>query len=269
MPNADTKFIYGACSLTTTTPAPQHALIARDLRFRYRRHLPEAVAGVNLQIPAGQIYGLLGPNGAGKTTTISLLSTLFKPHSGSLEVAGIDALRQPRKARPHIGLVPQEIALYPQLSARENLAYFGRLYGLSGKRLSARVELCLDLVGLSEHAERRVETYSGGMKRRANLAAGIVHQPKLLFLDEPTVGIDTQSRSVLLTNLRQLQTEGMTMIYTTHYMEEAEQLCPRLAIIDHGTIIAEGSPAELIAAEEGCNNLEDLFLNRTGRQLRD
>jgi len=227
------------------------------------------VAGVDLAIPEGQIYGLLGPNGAGKTTTISLLSTLFKPCDGRLEVVGIDALRQPRKARTHIGLVPQEIALYPQLSARENLAYFGRLYGLSGNRLRERIELCLELVGLTEHAARKVETYSGGMKRRANLAAGIVHEPKLLFLDEPTVGIDAQSRTVLLANLRHLQEQGMTMIYTTHYMEEAEQLCPRLAIIDHGRIIAEGSPSELIAAEENCRNLEDLFLHMTGRQLRD
>jgi len=255
--------------LTNHLSTSAYALTGEGLRFRYRKHLPEAVAGVDLKVPAGQIYGLLGPNGAGKTTTISLLSTLFKPQGGTLAVAGIDALRHPRKARAQIGLVPQEIALYPQLSARENLAYFGRLYSLSGKRLRERVELCLELVGLSEHADRRVETYSGGMKRRANLAAGIVHQPKVLFLDEPTVGIDAQSRSVLLENLRHLQEQGMTMIYTTHYMEEAEQLCPRLAIIDHGKIIAEGRPAELIAAEEGCRNLEDLFLRRTGRQLRD
>lgn len=255
--------------MTTDIPATTYALKARDLHFRYRKQLPEAVAGIDLQIPAGQIYGLLGPNGAGKTTSISLLCTLFKPQAGRIEICGVDALKQPRKARRHIGIVPQEIALYPQLSARENIAYFGRLYGLGGRRLAERVELCLELVGLTPHADRRVETYSGGMKRRANLAAGIVHQPKLLFLDEPTVGIDAQSRTVLLTNLRRLQQEGMTMIYTTHYMEEAEQLCPRLAIIDNGQIIAEGSPQEMIAAEDGCHNLEDLFLHLTGRQLRD
>ena len=246
-----------------------YALEADGLHFRYRRQLPEAVAGIDLRIPEGQIYGLLGPNGAGKTTSISLLCTLFKPQAGSLRICGIDALRHPRKARALIGLVPQEIALYPQLSARENLAYFGRLYGLRGPLLQERISASLEMVGLSGHADRRVETYSGGMKRRANLAAGVIHSPKILFLDEPTVGIDAQSRTVLLENLRKLQQSGMTMIYTTHYMEEAEQLCPRLAIIDRGTLIAEGTPAELVAGEEGCRNLEDLFLRMTGRQLRD
>jgi ABC-2 type transport system ATP-binding protein len=252
-----------------TEPATTYALTARDLHFSYNKNLPEAVAGIDLQIPKGEIYGLLGPNGAGKTTSISLLCTLFKPQAGSIEICGIDALHQPRKARAHIGLVPQEIALYPQLTARENLAYFGRLYELGGRKLKERIELCLELVGLGEHADKRIETYSGGMKRRANLAAGIVHQPEVLFLDEPTVGIDAQSRTVLLANLRQLQQEGMTMIYTTHYMEEAEQLCPRLAIIDSGKIIAEGKPTDLIAAQDGCHNLEELFLRMTGRQLRD
>jgi len=255
--------------VSPSTEPSTFALVARNLHFRYRRQLPEAVAGVDLRVPRGQIYGLLGPNGAGKTTTISLLATLFKPEAGSLEICDIDALRQPRLARSRIGLVPQEIALYPQLTARENLVYFGRLYGLGGKELAARVATCLELVGLTAHADRRIETYSGGMKRRANLAAGIVHRPQLLFLDEPTVGIDAQSRSMLLANLKALQEQGMSMIYTTHYMEEAEQLCPRLAIIDHGTIIAEGHPRELIDAEAGCRNLEDLFLRMTGRQLRD
>jgi len=252
-----------------STPSHDNfALVASDLRYRYRRNLPEAVAGIDLRVPAGQVYGLLGPNGAGKTTSISLLCTLFKPQAGTLDICGIDALHQPRKARAKIGLVPQEIALYPQLTARENLAYFGRLFTLSGKHLRERIELCLEMVGLSQHADRRIDTFSGGMKRRANLAAGIVHDPQILFLDEPTVGIDAQSRSVLLENLHKLQEQGTTMIYTTHYMEEAEQLCPRLAIIDTGHIIAEGSPRELVA-EAGCRNLEELFLQMTGRQLRD
>ena len=242
---------------------------ASGLAFRYPGAVQAAVDGLSLSIREGEVFGLLGPNGAGKTTTISLLSTLLRPAGGSLQVCGIDLLRKPRKVRSQIGLVPQEIALYQSLSARENLRYFGRLFGLGGKSLDLRVEECLELVGLRQQGDRRIETYSGGMKRRANLAAGIVHRPRLLFLDEPTVGIDPQSRNAIMENLRLLQEEGMTLIYTTHYMEEAQQLCTRLAIVDKGRVIAEGMPDELVAAVSGCGNLEELFLHLTGGQLRD
>ncbi|MEZ4601650.1 MAG: ABC transporter ATP-binding protein [Syntrophotaleaceae bacterium] len=242
---------------------------AADLFFRYPGGAQAAVAGLSLSVPEGAVFGLLGPNGAGKTTTIAMLSNLLRPAAGSLRVCGVDLMREPHKVRRQIGLVPQEVALYPTLTVKENLRYFGRLFGMGGRDLNRRMDECLDMVGLRDHGDSRIETFSGGMKRRANLAAGIVHRPRLLFLDEPTVGIDPQSRSTILENLFLLQKEGMTLIYTTHYMEEAQRLCSRLAIIDGGRVIAEGLPEELIAAGDGCRNLEDLFLQLTGRQLRD
>jgi ABC-2 type transport system ATP-binding protein len=171
--------------------------------------------------------------------------------------------------RSLFGLAPQEIALYPSLTARENLHYFGSLYGLSGRVLRKRIEECLALVGLSDRDRTRIDTFSGGMKRRANLAAAILHSPRVLFLDEPTVGIDAQSRNLILENLKTLRDDGATIVYTTHYMEEAETLCERVAIMDRGKIVAEGSPRSLVAAMEGCVNLEESFLRLTGRHLRD
>jgi ABC-2 type transport system ATP-binding protein len=244
-------------------------LIVRDLVKTYPGATVPALRGLDLHVGAGEILGLLGPNGAGKTTAISILCTLLQPDSGSVTICGEDVLRHPRRIKPLIGLVPQEIALFPVLSARENLHFFGRMYGLSGQRLKQRVAEALELVGLSEHAERPVADYSGGMKRRANLAAGILHTPRLLFLDEPTVGIDPQSRNMILTNLQRLRETGMSMVYTTHYMEEAAQICGRVAVVDHGRVIAAGAPQELVAAHDGCANLEELFLRLTGRQLRD
>jgi ABC-2 type transport system ATP-binding protein len=251
-------------------PTPGAEIVsATGLVYRYSGATQDAVANLSLIIPAGEVFGLLGPNGAGKTTTIAMLSGLLRPAAGSLHVCGVDLLRKPQKVRQLIGLVPQEVALYPALTVRENLRYFGRLFGLGGKDLNRRVDECLDLVGLRDLGAQRIDTCSGGMKRRANLAAGIVHRPRLLFLDEPTVGIDPQSRNTILENLSHLRTQGMSLIYTTHYMEEAQQLCTRLAIIDGGRVLAEGRPEELIAAGESCRNLEDLFLQLTGRQLRD
>jgi ABC-2 type transport system ATP-binding protein len=242
---------------------------AEGLVYRYPGETEAAVNDLSLTVGAGELFGLLGPNGAGKTTTIALLTGLRRPGRGRLQVCGVDLLARPAQVRSRIGLVPQEIALYPSLSARENLRYFGTLAGLSGLRLRSRVEECLDLVGLRDKGDRRVGTFSGGMKRRANLAAGIVHRPGLLFLDEPTVGIDPQSRNTILENLARLREEGTTLIYTTHYMEEAQQICTRLAIVDGGRVIVQGAPAELIAQGRGCRNLEELFLQLTGRQLRD
>ncbi|WP_302504326.1 ABC transporter ATP-binding protein [Geoalkalibacter halelectricus] len=251
-------------------PRPQSLIVAASgLGYRYPGSSRDAVADLSLEVVEGEIFGLLGPNGAGKTTSLSMLSSLLRPSKGQLQVCGIDLLSQPRKVRNHIGVVPQDIALYPSLSTRENLRYFGRLHGLHGSLLEARIDQCLAMVGLSSQADRRLDTYSGGMKRRANLAAGILHQPRLLFLDEPMVGIDPQSRNTILENLARLKDEGMTLIYTTHYMEEAQHLCTRIAIIDNGRVIAQGRPDQLIAGREGCRNLEDLFFQLTGRQLRD
>ncbi|MDD2733053.1 MAG: ABC transporter ATP-binding protein [Desulfuromonadaceae bacterium] len=235
----------------------------------YRGSPNPAVNGLNFTVGKGEIYGLLGPNGAGKTTAISIICTLLRPTSGSVTLCDHDVVSDPAAVRPLFGLAPQEVALYTSLTARENLRYFGRLYGLTGQTLSERIDYCLTLVGLSDKADTRVETYSGGMKRRANLAAAILHEPRLLVLDEPTVGIDAQSRNMLLENLKGLRDTGMTIMYTTHYMEEAQQLCSRVAVVDHGCIIATGTPDALIDQTEGCTSLEDVFLHLTGKQLRD
>lgn len=228
-----------------------------------------AVAGLDLNVNRGTIFGLLGPNGAGKTTTISILCTLLRPTSGTAAILGYDVVRQANLVRHKIGLVPQDIALYPSLTARENLRYFARILRLPEKKIARRITACLEMVGLLDCADRRVATYSGGMKRRANLAVGILHQPELLFLDEPTVGIDAQSRHLILERLGELNRSGMTIIYTTHYMEEAQQICDEIAIIDTGKLIASGAPAQLVADSTECKNLEELFLALTGKQLRD
>jgi len=206
----------------------------------------QAVKGLDFVIKQGEIFGFLGPNGAGKTTTISMLSTLLTPTSGSATVCGFDLVKQPNEVKKRIGLVPQDLALYPTLSARDNLEFFGSIYGLRGKALKERVNWALELVGLADRAKDAIEKYSGGMKRRINIAAGLMHRPEILFLDEPTVGVDPQSRNYIFENIERLNKEGLTILYTTHYMEEAERLCNRIAIIDQGSIIALDTPKALI-----------------------
>ena len=206
----------------------------------------EAVKGVSFEIGEGEIFGLLGPNGAGKTTTISMLSCLLDPAGGSARLGGHDVVTEAMAVKRLIGIVPQDWAIYPMLTARENLHFFGSVYGLRGRELKERIGHALAVVGLTDRAKDKAEEYSGGMKRRLNLAAGLLHQPKILFLDEPTVGVDPQSRNHIFENIRRLNAEGMTILYTTHYMEEAEVLCERVAIIDEGRIIAMDSPANLI-----------------------
>ena len=204
-----------------------------------------AVDGVSFDIHAGEIFGLLGPNGAGKTTTISMLSCLLKPTAGDATVAGHSIAREPMEVKKVIGVVPQDIALYPTLSARNNLLFWGRMYGMGGDALKQRVAEVLAQVGLADRAKDKVKTYSGGMKRRLNIAVGLLHKPQLLFMDEPTVGIDPQSRRNILDKVKDLNQQGMTVLYTTHYMEEAQELSDRVGIIDHGKIIALGTQAEL------------------------
>jgi ABC-2 type transport system ATP-binding protein len=243
-------------------------LTARNLVKVYPGTFRPALNGVDISVEEGVVFGLLGPNGAGKTTAISIMSTLLRPTAGNVTICGIDAAGSPGRVRKLIGCAPQEIALYQNLTVRENLSFFGRMYGLKGKVLEERVSESIDLVGLEESADQRVFTFSGGMKRRANLAAGILHRPRLLFLDEPTVGIDPQSRNMILEKLEHLK-DRITMVYTTHYMEEAELLCSYVAVMDAGSIIAEGPPKELISRYPGCANLEALFIRLTGKQLRD
>lgn len=208
----------------------------------------QAVDDVSLTIAPGETYGLLGPNGAGKTTTISMIAGLLTPSAGTVRVLGREITTAASTAKSAIGLVPQDIALYPDLSARENLRFFGRLQGMRGAELESRIDETLEVVGLRERGKDRIETYSGGMKRRANIAVGLLHSPTLLMLDEPTVGVDPQSRNSILEAIANLGTAGMAVLYTTHYMEEAERLCDRIGIIDDGRLIAEGTRAELVAS---------------------
>ncbi len=211
----------------------------------------QAVRGVDLQIARGEIFGLLGPNGAGKTTLINMLAGLLAPDAGQITLDGQVFSPRSHALKAKIGLVPQELALYPTLSGRDNLLFFGRIYGLRGKQLKQRVAEMLALVNLSERASDPVNTYSGGMKRRINIAAGLLHEPELLFLDEPTVGVDPQSRNAIFEAVEALNHVGLTILYTTHYMEEAERLCQRVAIMDAGQIIALDSPEGLIRRAGG------------------
>ena len=206
-----------------------------------------AVDGVSFEIAAGETYGLLGPNGAGKTTTISMIVGVLDPHGGTVEIDGHRVGGHSPEAKRCLGLVPQEIALFDDLSAEENLRFFGGLQGMRGAELTGRIRDTLELVGLGDRAGDRISEFSGGMQRRANIAVGLLHRPKRLVLDEPTAGVDPQSRNQILESIEQLRAAGMAVLYTTHYMEEAERLCDRVGIIDRGRIIAEGSRRELVA----------------------
>ena len=218
-------------------------LMARDLHKSYDG--VEAVKGVSFDIKAGEIFSLLGPNGAGKTTTISMLSCLLKPTTGDASIDGNSINEAPAKVKQIIGVVPQEIALYEAISARENLAFWGKMYGLGGQKLKERIAAVLEIVGLTDRANDKVETFSGGMKRRLNTAVGLLHEPKILYMDEPTVGIDPQSRRRILDTVKELKQRGVAVLYTTHYMEEAEELSDRIGILDHGKLIALGTLPEL------------------------
>jgi ABC-2 type transport system ATP-binding protein len=222
----------------------QPILVTNRLRKTFGKNT--AVKNLSLSIKQGEIFSLLGPNGAGKSTLINMLSTLLEPTGGTAEIGGHDLTKEPQAVRRLIGIVPQEVALYDELTGRQNLQFWGRMAGLGGSDLKNRVEIVLDQVKLADRAADRLETYSGGMKRRANIAAGLLHNPQLLFMDEPTVGIDPQSRRRILDMVKELRDEGMTILYTTHYMEEAEELSDRIAIIDHGELVALGTKAELI-----------------------
>jgi ABC-2 type transport system ATP-binding protein len=223
----------------------------RNLKKRYapqpgQKEGQVAVKGIDLIIERGEIFSLLGPNGAGKTTTISMMSGLLEPTEGDVLIGGHSIVKEPMAVKQLIGVVPQEIALYPQLSARNNLEFFGKMHGLGGADLAKRCDEVLEFIDLKDRQKERIDSYSGGMKRRVNIGVGLLHKPALVFMDEPTVGIDPQSRRSILDAVKSLNKQGMTVLYTTHYMEEAEELSNRVAIIDHGAIIAVGKQGDLI-----------------------
>lgn len=228
-----------------------------------------AVQPLDLSIRKSEIFGLLGPNGAGKTTLISLICGLLKPTEGSIEIYQLNYKQDKREIQKLMGVVPQEYALYPTLTAYENLLYFGAMYGLKGQSLRDVIMQSLEELGLLKFSDKKIKTFSGGMKRRINLIAGIMHDPRVLFLDEPTVGVDVQSKNVIIEHLKKLNANGTTIIYTSHHMIEAQYLCDRVAIIDSGRIIAKGTPEGLIKETKNARRLEDVYINLTGGQLRD
>lgn len=228
-----------------------------------------AVKDLNLSIHQGEIFGLLGPNGAGKTTLISMMCGLLKPTSGEVFLNELNFKQKRNSILKKIGVVPQEYALYPTLTAAENLNYFGSLYNLKGKDLKENVESGLEKVGLLEVKNKAIKDFSGGMKRRINLLTGILHNPEILFLDEPTVGVDIQSKEVIMNILQNLNENGTTIVYTSHHLSEAQNFCTRISIIDQGRILKEGTPDELIESVNNAQNLEEVFLELTGNQVRN
>lgn len=236
---------------------------------KYKGSENYSVTNLDLSIEEKEIFGLLGPNGAGKTTLISILCSLIKPTSGNFSINGLTYQKNKNQLKQIIGIVPQEYALYPTLTAFENLKYFGSMYGLKGENLNNKIQASLEHLGLLPFAHKPIDTFSGGMKRRVNLIASILHNPKVLFLDEPTVGVDVQSKNVIIGFLQELNKQGTTIIYTSHHLNEAELFCTQVAIIDHGKLIIKGKPKELISRFEGAHNLEDVFLRLTGKALRD
>jgi len=235
----------------------------------YPRSKEPAVDNLCLNIYEGEIFGLLGPNGAGKTTTLSVLCNLIAPTKGYCNINGYCVLNEFDRIKPLIGVVSQDIALYPTLTAYENLRYFGSMFDLPKNELKERIFTLLEKMGLLKYKDEKIKHFSGGMKRRVNLLAGILHMPKIVILDEPTVGIDVQSRIVILDYLEMLNHNGMTLLYSSHMLDEAEKFCSRIAIIDNGKIISKGTSQELIMQGDGFKNLEDVFLYLTGRNVRD
>jgi ABC-2 type transport system ATP-binding protein len=242
----------------------QKAVQVENLQKRYGDFI--AVKGVNFEVGQGEIFSLLGPNGAGKSTTISMLSCLLQPTAGDACVMGHSIVKEAQAVKSVIGVVPQDIALYGDLSARENLTFWGRMYGLAGKDLSKRVDEVLEIIGLVERQKDRVDKFSGGMKRRVNIGAALMHKPAVIIMDEPTVGIDPQSRRHILDNIKELNAQGMTVLYTTHYMEEAQELSSHIAIMDQGKIIACGTHTELVKIVGELDRI-DLAINAEGDKV--
>lgn len=245
------------------------AIHIQGLIKRYNSNDADTLKGVDLEIEQGEFHGILGPNSAGKTTLISIICGLLKYNKGKVFIDKQEIRSTKNNAQFKIGLVPQEIALYPSLTVRENIEYFGQMHGIYSDQLDERVSHLMYQLHLNDHAKKRISRCSGGIKRRTNLAVGMVHLPKLLILDEPTVGVDAQSRNLIFEYLTDLNNSGTTILYTTHYISEAEELCSQVSIIDNGLIVESGSPKSLINKHESCNDLGDVFLKLTGKALRE
>ncbi len=241
----------------------------KNLTKYYKGKVEPAVDNLSLEIFKGEIFGLLGPNGAGKTTTISILCSLLKPSSGIITIASLDLQHHLNEIKSHIGVVAQEIALYDKLTAYENLFYFGRLYGVEKHVLNKEINYYLNRLSLTSYKNQKIKNFSGGMKRRINLIAGVLHNPEILFLDEPTAGIDVQTRNVIREFLLELKSKETTLIYTSHLIDDAQKLCDRIGIIDDGKLITTGSPGQLINEQMDCDSLEDVLLKLTGKNLRE
>ncbi len=244
----------------------EYAIVIQDLTKKFEDKT--ALDGLSLRVAKGELFGLLGPNGAGKTTAINILCGLLKPTSGNAEICGFDLQKETQKVKELIGVCTQETAIYPYLTGTENLELFGNLHNMSKKSLKERSKMLLNKMGLSEDAKRVAAKYSGGMKRRLSLTLALIHDPQVAFLDEPTVAMDPQSRHAVWDFIKEQKTQGKTVVLTTHYMEEAEELCDRVGIIDHGKLIAQGVPKELVAKGQ-VKNLEELFIKLTGRTIRE
>jgi ABC-2 type transport system ATP-binding protein len=264
---------YAAEHRTAAVTAPRPAKPRRNEPLLDVSHLRRsfgdtvAVDDLSFHVDAGEIFGLVGPNGAGKSTTMMILAGVRGADAGTVTIAGRPAGRGNRSVQRMLGVVPQDLAIYVDLTARENLEFFGEMYDVPGAELQGRIERVLGQIGLASHADQYVRTFSGGMKRRLNFGVALIHEPRLVILDEPTVGVDPQSRSHILDCVRQLAAEGVGVIYASHYMEEVEALCQRVAVIDQGKLLAEGTLEELLG--DSRQNLERLFLELTGRTLRD
>lgn len=245
------------------------AIEIQSLKKEYKGSITPALDGLSFSVQENQIVGLLGPNGAGKSTSINILCGLIQSDSGSAKVLGKDCGADTQHIRKEIGIVPQQIALFPNLSAWENFRYIGKLYGLDKETINKRAQLLLERLDMDKHANKRVVRYSGGMKRRVNVIASLLHQPQLVILDEPTAGVDVQSRAMILGFLKEYKEQGNTILYTSHHLEEAEKICENVVIIDQGKNIVNGTPADLIKQTPDCNRLEDVFLHYTGHSVRD
>jgi ABC-2 type transport system ATP-binding protein len=244
------------------------AIAIQGLIFQYPGHEGIQFENFNLEIQAGERFGLFGPNGAGKTTLMNLMTGILEYSGGSIRLLGHEIKDHPKSINKLFGFIPQDFSFYPELSPRENLAFYGAWYGLPQKQIKRRTEELMDVLGLSPYADRVVHRFSGGMKRRVNLAIGVMHQPKVLFLDEPTVGVDVQSRHAIIHYLKELNEAGTTLVYTSHQLEEAAELCNKIALMDNGKLIAHDLPEKLLV-EYGQEELEGLFLTLTGKRFRD